>query len=135
MRTTDSLEKLDETGMKRGKEHISNAEIEVMIRKFIEDTAIVSKMQEENRGLKKKIDALMQNNMKFAELVQKLEQRNNRIQVQREKELLYSFQDGDMVKNEKPNKHRLRLEKKKLTLNEINSQLAEILTKLEKDEE
>ena len=130
----DSLEQLDETGIKKGKKKVTNLELEQMIRKFIEDTRIVSKLKDDNRDLKRKIDALLQNNMKFAELVQKLEQRSNRVEVRREEDLIYSYQDGAMVRNEELGRHQMKLHKKKLTLNEINSQLAEILMKLKKDE-
>jgi len=129
----DSLEQLDESDIKKGKKKITNLELEQMLRKFIEDTRIVSRLKEDNRGLKRKIDALLQNNMKFAELVQKLEERSNRVEVRREEDLIYSYQDGAMVRNEELGRHQMRLHKKKLTLNEINSQLAEILMKLKKD--
>jgi len=130
----DSLERLDETGLK-DKEKITNAEIERMIRKFIKDTAIVYRLKADNNDLKKKIDALLQNNMKFAELVQVLEARNNRVRFEKEEELIYSYQDGGMVENDEIGKQSTKLHKKKLTLNEINSQLADILTKLEKNKE
>jgi hypothetical protein len=129
----DSLEQLDETEIKKEKEKVTNAELEQMLRKFIDDTRIVNKLKSNNRGLKRKIDALLQNNMKFAELVQKLEERSNRVEVRKEEDLIYSYQDGEMVKNEELGRHQMKLHKKKLTLNEINSQLAEILIKLKKD--
>ena len=130
----DSLEQLDETEINKDKEIVTNAGLERMIIKFKEDTEIVRRLKIENKDLKRKIDALMQNNMKFAELVRKLEERSNRVRIETEKKLVYSFQDGRMVKNEELGKHRLRLQRKKLTLNEINNQLAEILTELEKED-
>lgn len=130
----DALEQLEGSDLEKPKEKVSNTELEQMIRKFQEDTEIVKKLKMDNKDLKRKIDALMQNNMKFAELVRKLEERSNRVRIEKEKELIYSYQDGAMVKNEEIGKHRLRLQKKKLTLNEINSQLAEILTELEKED-
>lgn len=129
------LEKLDEAGIEKDKERVSNAELEQLITKFLEDTVIVNKLKIENSGLKRKIDALIQNNDKFVELVNRLEERSNRVEVRKEQELVYSYQDGAMIKNEELGKHRMRLHKKKLTLNEINNQLADILTKLEKEGE
>jgi hypothetical protein len=113
------------------KEKISNAELEQMIRKFIKDTALVSKIKLENQGLKRKIDALIQNNDKFIELVNKLEEKSNKVEVKKEQDMIYSYQDGAMIKNEELGKQHLKLHKKKLTLNGINNQLAEILIKLE----
>jgi|GEM_PF-2908557 len=130
----DSLERLNEKDLKE-KERITNSELERMIRKFMEDTAIVYRLKADNKGLKKKIDALLQNNIKFAELVQVLEERNNRVRFEKEQELIYSYQDGGMIKNDEIGKQSMKLHKKKLTLNEINSQLADILTKLEKNKE
>jgi hypothetical protein len=130
----DSLEQLEGSDLDKPKDKVSNTELEQMIRKFEEDTEIVKQLKIDNKDLKRKIDALMQNNMKFAELVRKLEERSNRVRIEKEKELIYSYQDGAMVKNAEIGKHRMRLQKKKLTLNEINSQLAEILTELENEE-
>ena len=125
------LEALDRAGMKKGKERVSNAELERMINKFLEDTVIVNKLKLDNASLRRKIDALIQNNDKFVELVRNLEERGKKVVVRKEQELIYSYQDGSMVQKEEIGKQRIRLRKKKLTLDEINNQLSQILRKLE----
>ena len=132
---SNSLETVNEVELPALKkpEKVTNADLEEMLQKFIRDAALVTKLKEDNRSLKRKIDALIQNNEKFAELVARLEHKNEMIEIKKEEEMIYSYQDKGMVKNEELGKHKLMLHKKKLTLNEINNQLAKIQNKLENE--
>jgi len=115
------------------KERVTSLDLERLMRKLNKDIAIVYKLKEENRSLKRKIEGLTHNNDKFVDLVAELNAKANRVRVKRENDLVYSYQEGSMVKNEEAGKHWIRLHKKKLTLNEINNQLSLILSKLEKE--
>lgn len=124
------IEATNELNFKK-KDKVTNIELEQMMKSFIVDTRLALQLRSQNSDLKRKIDALIQNNEKFAELVAMLEQKNKRTHVREEEKMIYSYQDGAMVKNDELDKRKLMLHKKKLTLNEINTQLNEILGLLE----
>jgi hypothetical protein len=103
-----------------------------MIEKLKKDHALVMEMKQENSLLREKISGLVRNNEKMVDLVKKVDEKERKAFPMPQERMIYSFQAGGMVKKGQLERDRLDLHRKKLTLQEINDQLNEIVAMLER---
>ncbi len=97
-----------------------------------EDAKAVKGLKEENKDLREKIEALLVNNKEFANLVKLLDTKVEELENETRKKYRYSYEDGGWKDDEEFKRGRLELKNKKITLNDINRQLKDILSILEK---
>jgi hypothetical protein len=110
-------------------------EAKEIIDKLEEDHQDAIRMKRENIKLRKKIEALMENNQNMAAILRKLDNKMDETHVlprKNYKEYRYSYQEGMMIHKEEVHKKRLELKKKNADLNEVNKQLNEILEIMKK---
>jgi len=108
-------------------ERKANQEAKAMIEKLEGDRQLALRMKRENQRLRKKIEALMRNNQGMATIVRKLDNKMGEAHIVPRKDMVYSYQDGMMVKKEEISRKRLELKKKHADMNEVNKQLNELL--------
>lgn len=95
-----------------------------------EDIKRVKKLKRDNKDLRKKVKNLLENNRKFAGLVKQLDRKSDAFKNQK---MIYDFGKGGMITKNELERHKLDLEKNKVTLKGINTQLQEILQLMEKN--
>ena len=98
-----------------------------VIEKFDDEHKRASKLERDNLKLRQKIDALMKNNQQMAKVLRILDNKMDEKKIIPRKNMLYSYQDGMMIKKEHINRKRLELKRKSADLDEINKQLNELL--------
>ena len=107
-------------------------EAEELRKKLEKDHDKAIKLKKENEELRKKIGGLVENNQKLVGLVKELDGRMKETRILPKDKLIYSYQQGGMIKPEDIGRKHIELKRKQLDLQEINAQLSEILAILEK---
>jgi len=111
---------------------LKREEMEALVEKLKKDHETFMRLKNENKDLRDKLGGLTKNNDELVKLVKRLEQQDMRVLPGKGEGLLYSFQAGEMVKREDVESSRIELKKKTLTLQDINDQLNEIVSIMER---
>jgi hypothetical protein len=92
-----------------------------------DDLKTVKKLKKENQLLKDQINGLLQNNSKFTALVESLDDRLKQATEVLPGRFEYHFMEGGWLPKDGLKKHKIELGKRKADIQNINSQLEEII--------
>ncbi len=112
--------------------NISQEELEDMMYTLEKDHQEALKLKKENKILRKKLEGVIQNNQKMAEIISKLDKKMHGSDIQPRNKLIYSYQEKGMVDKNLDKKGIMELRKKHVTIKQINQQLNELVSMMEK---
>ena len=98
-----------------------------------EDLRAIKKLKSENKLLREEVVGLLQNNSKFAALVESLDDSLKDASEGVPQKYNYSFMEGGWRPKGSLNKQKVELGQKRLDIQDINGQLEEIIRLLKKE--
>lgn len=96
------------------------------------DRIIVSEFRRENAELKLELEKLLKNNQQFANLVEILEEKINKLTEDMSKTYVYSYEKGGWVNKGALERGKIEIAPSMLSVDTINNQLSEILRMIRK---
>lgn len=108
-------------------------DVGALIAELKEDMKKVRKLKKENKLLKDQVNGLLQNNSKFTSLVEALDERLKEASEAVPGRFEYHFMEGGWRQKGALKKSRMELSRKKADIQDINSQLEEIIRLMKKN--